>query len=182
MPPWLFFSTLKFLLTKRQPGAQRWHQPSRSPALPERTQGSISFLHGLQECVPGASWVIQGGFYFTRVAAWGWRGKECGNKCSANSHSVLCLQKLFCSIITITLGGGHYCSQFTDKETMQALVRYQTFCPPQSTPGVRGIGRVKVWEKDIHISPLRKSSLCLENFKHMLCCIHLIFVLSKNFL
>lgn len=75
-PPWLFFSTLKSLLTKRQPGAQPWHQPSRSPALSKRTQGSISFLHGLQECVPGASWVIQGGFYFTRVEAWGWRGRS----------------------------------------------------------------------------------------------------------
>lgn len=69
--PWLCFSTLKFLLTKRQPGAQLWHQPSQSPALSKRIQESISFLHGLQECVPGASWVIQGGFYFTRVEPWG---------------------------------------------------------------------------------------------------------------
>lgn len=78
-PPWLFFSTLKCLLTKKQAEAQLWHQPSQSPALPIRTQGSISFLHGLQECVPGASWVIQGGFYFTRVGAWEWRGEKCGN-------------------------------------------------------------------------------------------------------
>lgn len=88
-PPWLFFSTLKFLLTKRQPETQLWHQPSRSPALPRRTQGSISFLHGLQECVPGASWVIQGGFYFTRVEVWEWSRKECGTFSELPPCSVL---------------------------------------------------------------------------------------------
>lgn len=76
--PWLFFSKVKFLFTKRQPGTQLWHQPSRSRALSERTQGIISSLHGLQECVPGASWVIQGGFYFTRVETQGWRGRSVG--------------------------------------------------------------------------------------------------------
>lgn len=76
--PWLFFSTLKFLLTKRQPEAQQWHQPSPNSAHSERTQGSISFLHGLQECVSGAPWAIQGGFYFSSMEEWGRRGGSAG--------------------------------------------------------------------------------------------------------
>lgn len=47
--------------------------------------------------------------------------------------------------------------------------------------GVRGRGIVKVWEREIHISPLRKSFLWLENFKHRLWGIYLIFVVKKYF-